>query len=63
MKNDIEFTKLSNSEINIKMNSFDDEYNVKKSKILSLINDLQEFDYLYIKAKGELEKRGVLNNG
>ena len=61
MKNDIDFTKLSNSEINIKMKSF--EYNVKKSKILSLINDLQELDYLYIKAKGELEKRGVLNNG
>ena len=63
MKNDIDFTKLSNSEINIKMKSVDDEYNVKKSKILSLINDLQELDYLYIKAKGELEKRGVLNNG
>ena len=63
MKNDIDFTKLSNSEINIKMKSFDDEYNVKKSQILSLINDLQELDYLYINAKGELEKRGVLNNG
>lgn len=63
MKKEIDFTKLSNSEINIKMKSFDDEYKVKKSNIISLVKDLQELDALYIKAKDELEKRGVLNNG
>ena len=29
MDKNIDFSKLSNSEINIKMKSYDDEYNVK----------------------------------
>lgn len=61
MNNNIDFSKLSNSEINIKMKSYDNEYNVKKSKIISLISELQDLDYLYMKAKKELSKRGVLD--
>lgn len=61
MDNNIDFSKLSNSEINIKMKSYDNEYNVKKSKIISLVNELQDLDYLYMKAKKELSKRGVLD--
>lgn len=61
MDNNIDFSKLSNSEINIKMKSYDNEYNVKKSKIISLVSELQDLDYLYIKAKKELSKRGVLD--
>lgn len=61
MDNNIDFSKLSNSEINIKMKSYDDEYNVKKSKIISLVSELQDLDYLYMKAKKELSKRGVLD--
>lgn len=61
MDNNIDFSKLSNSEINIKMKSYDNEYNVKKSKIISLISELQDLDYLYMKAKKELSKRGVLD--
>ena len=61
MDNSIDFSKLSNSEINIKMKSYDNEYNVKKSKIISLISELQDLDYLYMKAKKELSKRGVLD--
>ena len=61
MDNNIDFSKLSNSEINIKMKSYDDEYNVKKSKIISLVSELQDLDYLYMKAKEELSKRGVLD--
>lgn len=57
MDNNIDFSKLSNSEINIKMKSYDNEYNVKKSKIISLISELQDLDYLYMKAKKELSKR------
>ena len=63
MNKDIDFTKLSNSEINLKMKSFDNEYNVKKTNILSLIKDLQDLDEVYNKAKEELSKRGVLNDG
>ena len=51
MNKDIDFTKLSNSEINLKMKSFDNEYNVKKTNILSLIKDLQDLDEVYNKAK------------
>ena len=61
MDKNIDFSKLSNSEINIKMKSYDDEYNVKKSKIISLVSELQDLDYLYMKAKEELAKRGVLD--
>ena len=61
MDNNIDFSKLSNSEINIKMKSYDNEYNVKKSKIISLISELQDLDYLYMNAKKELSKRGVLD--
>lgn len=61
MDNNIDFSKLSNSEINIKMKSYDNEYNVKKSKIISLISELQDLDYIYMKAKKELSKRGVLD--
>lgn len=45
------------------MKSFDNEYNVKKTNILSLIKDLQDLDEVYNKAKEELSKRGVLNDG
>ena len=61
MDNNIDFSKLSNSEINIKMKSYDNEDNVKKSKIISLVSELQDLDYLYMKAKKELSKRGVLD--
>ena len=61
MDKNIDFSKLSNSEINIKMKSYDDEYNVKKSKIISLVSELQDLDYLYMNAKEELSKRGVLD--
>ena len=61
MDNNIDFSYLSNSEINIKMKSYDNEYNVKKSKIISLVSELQDLDYLYMKAKKELSKRGVLD--
>ena len=61
MDKNIDFSKLSNSEINIKMKSYDDEYNVKKSKIISLVSELQDLDYLYMKANEELSKRGVLD--
>ena len=61
MDNNIDFSKLSNSEINIKMKSYDNEYNVKKSKIISLVSELQDLDYLYMKAKKELSNRGVLD--
>lgn len=63
MKKDIDFSKLSNAEINMKIMGYKDEYSVKKDKIISLVNDLGELDMLYIKANEELKKRGVLKDG
>lgn len=59
-KEHIDFSTLTNSEINLKMKGFEDEYNIKKGKIISLIADLKELDDLYIAAKAEIEKRGSL---
>lgn len=62
MKKNIDFSKLSNSEINIKIMGYENEYEVKKNKIISLVNELQELDVLYNKANDELKKRGVLSD-
>ena len=52
---------MSNSEINLKIMSYDNGYNFRKTKIINLIHELEDLDFLYNKAKKELEKRGVLN--
>ncbi len=63
MKEKVDFTKLSNAEINIKIMGYENEYNAKKSKIIEMIGDLQELDTLYIEANEELQKRGILKDG
>ena len=59
-KEHIDFSNLTNSEINLKMKGFENEYNIKKDKIINLIADLKELDELYIEAKAEMDKRGTL---
>ncbi len=51
MNRNIDFNKMSNSEINIKIMGYDNEYEVKKSKIIDLVHELEDLDYLYNKAK------------
>ena len=63
MSNKIDFSKLSNSEINIKKMGYENEYNIKKQKIIELVGRLEELDKLYIEANEELKKRGVLTDG
>ena len=63
MKKDIDFSKLSNAEINLKKMGDNNEYTVKKNKIRELINDLIELDILYNEANDELKRRGILNDG
>lgn len=62
MEKNIDFSKLSNAEINLKIMGYENEYNIKKDKILSMVAELQELDALYIAANNELKKRGVLND-
>jgi hypothetical protein len=63
MKKKIDFSKLSNAEINLKIMSYENEYNVKKDKIIALVTELGELDALYNSANEELKRRGVLNDG
>lgn len=59
MNRNTDFTKMSNSEINLKMMGYDNEYDIRKTKIVNLIHELEDLDFLYRKAKEELKKRGV----
>ena len=59
----IDFSKMTNAEINLKIIGYTNEYDVKKEKVIALVNELQELDVLYNKANDELKKRGVLNDG
>ena len=63
MDRNVDFSKMSNSELNMKLMTYDNEYDIRKTKIIDLVHELEDLDCLYIKAKKELEKRGVLNNG
>jgi hypothetical protein len=63
MKKKVDFSKLSNAEINLKKMGYENEYNVKKDKIIALVTELGELDVLYNSANEELRKRGVLNDG
>jgi hypothetical protein len=63
MNRNVDFSKMSNSEINIKIMNYDNEYEVRKSKIIDLIHELEDLDFLYNKANDELKRRGVLSDG
>ena len=63
MDRNVDFSKMSNSELNMKLITYDNEYDIRKTKIIDLVHELEDLDFLYIKVKKELEKRGVLNNG
>ena len=63
MDRNVDFSKISNSEINLKIMGYDNEYEVRKSKIIDLVHELEDLDFLYKKANDELKKRGVLNDG
>ena len=62
MEKNIDFSKMSNSEINLKIMGYKNEYEIKKNKIISLVHELEKLDDLYIKANSELKKRNVLKD-
>ena len=62
MDRNVDFSKMSNSEIKLKVMSYDNEYDIRKSKIIGLVHELEDLDFLYRKATDELKKRGVLSN-
>lgn len=62
MDRNVDFTRMTNSELNLKIMGYNNEYEAKKSKIIELVHDLEDLDYLYIKANDELKKRGALSD-
>lgn len=62
MNRNVDFKRLSNAEINLKMMGYDNDYSVRKEKIIQLIHELEDLDFLYNKAKEEIERRGVLRD-
>lgn len=63
MEKNIDFSRMSNSEINLKIMGYENEYEIKKNKIINLVHELEELDVLYNKANNELKKRNVLKDG
>ena len=63
MDNNIDFSTLTNSELNLKMMAYNNEYDAKKQQILNLLEDLKRLDKLYIKAEEEKKKRRGITNG
>ena len=51
------FQNYTNSELNLKMKSLENEYEANKHKILELISEMQKLDIDYAEAKREIEKR------
>lgn len=62
MDKNINFSEMSNADINIKMLEYSKEYDVKKNTIIKLVHELEDLDKIYIKANEELKKRGMLND-
>ena len=62
MNRNVDFSKMSNAEINLKIISYNNQYESKKSKIIDLVHELEDLDFLYIKANDELKKRGALSD-
>ena len=63
MDRNIDFTRLSNAEINIRIKGYENDYDVKKGKIIELVHELEDLDYLYRKASDEVKRRGRLKDG
>ena len=62
MDRNVDFFFFFISEIKLKVMSYDNEYDIRKSKIIELVHELEDLDFLYRKATDELKKRGVLSN-
>lgn len=51
------FKNYTNSELNIKLKTLENEYESYKTKALNIINNMKKLDIEYIKVQDELKKR------
>lgn len=53
------FKNYTNSELNIKLKTLENEYEVYKAKALHIINEMKNLDIEYAKVQDELKKRKI----
>jgi hypothetical protein len=53
----VEWSNMSNTEIRMKMQTMEMEYESIKNKINNLMDELEKLDVVYNKGKKELERR------
>lgn len=58
-----DFTRLSNAEINIKLMSLKNQFEVDKQKVMETLNEMMYLDKEYTNGKNELTNRGMKDNG
>ena len=58
-----DFTRLSNAEINIKLMSLKNQFEVDKQKVMETLNEMMYLDKEYTNGKNELKNRGMKDNG
>ena len=46
MDRNVDFSKMSNSELNMKLMTYDNEYDIRKTKIIDLVHELEDLDFL-----------------
>lgn len=53
------YNNFTNAELNLKLKSLENEYEMKKRKVLDLIEEMQKLDIEYSEAKKEVENRNL----
>lgn len=51
---------MSVEDLRLKMMTLENEYNAKRDKIVSLVEDLKNLDRAYISCKNEINNRNVI---
>ena len=51
------YQNYTNAELNLKLKTLENEYEVTKHKVLGLIQEMQKLDLEFAEAKKEVEKR------
>lgn len=57
VKQMMDYSKLTNGELSMKLNEYNNEYEAKKKKIIELVERLKELDRLYMEVETELNNR------
>ena len=56
----IDFTSMTNAELNLKIMAMENEFEAKKMQIVKIVERMKELDKQFVDANEELKKRGLL---